>query len=107
MTAFIDWIATTWAEFIAWCQLILERLLTFFTDSFLNIFELITDGVVYIFTLLEPPEFLTGGLGSLFSALPNDISYFLGQSGLAAGLAIYGAGITFRLLRKLFTLGQW
>jgi hypothetical protein len=107
MTDLINWLVQTWNGFIAWIQSILVALLTFIKDLFLNIFELLMDGVVYVFTLLTPPDFLTTGLDSAFTILPNDLLYFLSQSGLAAGLGIYGAGVSFRLLRKLFTLGQW
>ena len=103
----MDWIARTWQDFVNWLYDILLIVLTFFRDLFLNIFELVLDGVVYVFNSLQPPEFITDGLSSLFNALPNDILYFFSMSGLSAGLAIYGAGVTFRLLRKLFTLGQW
>ncbi|MCP4262934.1 MAG: hypothetical protein GY774_36300 [Planctomycetes bacterium] len=103
----MDWLADTWQAFIDWCYDILEIVFTFLKDLALNVFELIMDGVVYVYSLLQPPDFLTGGMQSLFSALHPDILYFLGQSGLSTGLAIYGAGVSFRLLRKLFTLGQW
>lgn len=107
MTDLINWLTATWNDFINWIGDLLALILQWFTDVFLTIFELVLDGVVYVFGLLEPPDFVVGGLGNLFSALPNDIAYFLGQSGIAAGLAVFGAGVAFRLLRKLFTLGQW
>jgi hypothetical protein len=107
MTDLINWFKGTWTGFIAWVQETLAALLVWFKDAFLTIFELMMNGVVYVFTLLTPPDFLTNGMSSVASSIPNDISYFLSQSGLAAGIAIYGAGISFRLLRKLFTLGQW
>jgi hypothetical protein len=107
MNDLIDFIKDTWNGFIDWVQYLLVSVLTFIKDMFLNIFELVLDGAVYMFTIIEPPEFLTNGLSNIANDLPSDITYFLSQSGLAAGLAIYGAGVSFRLLRKLFTLGQW
>lgn len=103
----MDWIADTWQGFVDFLQEILVMILTFIRDLALTIFELIMDGVVYMFNSITPPEFLTNDLSTLTNALPTDILYFLNMSGLSAGLAIYGAGVTFRLLRKLFTLGQW
>lgn len=107
MTAFVSWLKQTYDEIIKWFEETFVLILGFFKDLFLNVFELIMDGLVNVFLLLEPPQLLTNGLDSAFSGLSNDLLYFLSQSGLAAGLAIYGSGVSFRLLRKLFTLGQW
>ena len=107
MTAFVSWLKQTYDELIKWFEETFILILGFFKDLFLNVFELMLDGVVFVFLLLEPPELLTSGLDSAFNGLSNDLLYFLSQSGLAAGLAIYGSGVSFRLLRKLFTLGQW
>lgn len=107
MTGFIDWLSATFLEWARWVQGLIAELLGWFEDVFLTVFDYLIQGIVYVFALLEPPEFLTIGLGSLFNSFPDDLKYFLSQSGLAAGLAIYGAGVSFRLLRKLFTLGQW
>ena len=103
----MQWLADTWDGFIDWIYDILRIIFTFIRDLFLDIFELILDGVVYLFQSIEPPQFLTNGLGDLFNSLHPDILYFLSMSGLDSGLAIYGAGVSFRMLRKLFTLGQW
>jgi hypothetical protein len=107
MTDLINFIKQFFTDVVTFFQDVLTAILTWFQDVFLTIFELMMNGVVYIFALLEPPEFLSTGLDSAFTALPDDLTYFLSQSGLAAGLALYGAGVSFRLLRKLFTLGQW
>lgn len=107
MSAIKQWFIDLWNGFVDWIIEILILVLTFIKDVFLTLFELLLDGVVYMFELISPPDFLATGLGSLFSALPSSVSYMLMQSGLAEGLAIYGAGVTFNLLRKLFTLGQW
>jgi hypothetical protein len=103
----MQWFSDTWQGFIDWAHEILVIFFTFFRNIALDMFELLMDGIVYVFNLLQPPTFLTSGAQSFFDGLPSDILYFLSMSGLATGLAIYGAGISFRLLRKLFTLGQW
>ncbi|NRQ42610.1 hypothetical protein HRH59_08480 [Rheinheimera sp. YQF-2] len=107
MTAIKQWFKDLWNGFVEWLVEVVILILTFLKDIVLTLFELLLDGVAYMFELISPPEFLATGLGSLFSALPDSLSYFLMQSGLAEGLSIYGAGVTFRLLRKLFTIGQW
>lgn len=103
----IDWFKETWESFVNWLYEIVQVIFEFFQDVFLYVFERIMDGVVFIFNTITPPDFLSAGIGTLFNALHPDIVYFLSMSGLDSGLAIYGAGVSFRLLRKLFTLGQW
>tara|TARA_Y100001968_G_scaffold160758_1_gene147029 strand:- start:2593 stop:2907 length:315 start_codon:yes stop_codon:yes gene_type:complete len=103
----MDWIATTWQSFIDWLVEVFNALMDFIKDVFLDVFELLMSGVVYIFSLIQPPDFLSQGIGVLFNSLHPDILYFLSMSGLDSGLAVYGTGVVFRLTRKLFTLGQW
>lgn len=107
MNAIKQWFKDLWNGFVEWLVEVVILILTFIKDVVLTLFELLLDGVAFMFELIQPPDFLASGLGGLFSALPSSTSYMLMQSGLAEGLAIYGAGVTFRLLRKLFTLGQW
>lgn len=103
----MQWFSDTWNSFVDWLYSVFETLFDFIKDVFLIVFELVLDGVVFVFTAITPPDFLSVGIGSLFNALHPDIVYFLSMSGLDSGLAVYGAGVSFRLLRKLFTLGQW
>lgn len=107
MNSIKQWFKDLWDGFITWIIDVAILILTFIKDVFLTLFELLLDGFAFMFELIQPPDFLAAGLGGLFAALPSSTSYMLMQSGLAEGLAIYGAGVTFRLLRKLFTLGQW
>jgi hypothetical protein len=107
MNAIKQWFKDLWNGFVEWLIEVVILILTFIKDIALTLFELLLDGVAFVFELIQPPDFLATGMGSLFAALPDSTSYMLMQSGLAEGLAIYGAGVTFRLLRKLFTLGQW
>lgn len=107
MNSIKQWFKDLWDGFVEWLVEVVILILTFIKDVALTLFELFLDGVIHMFELIQPPDFLAAGLNGLFSAIPSSTSYMLMQSGLAEGLAIYGAGVTFRLLRKLFTLGQW
>lgn len=79
-----------WAiEFVAWIA-----------DSVLSV-------VASAVEAIDTPEFLDNGLASVIGALPNDVVYFLGQSGFGAAIALVGAGVAFRIVRKIVTLGQW
>lgn len=103
----MDFIKQTWESFTTWLGEVFKSLFDFIKDVFLIVFELVLDGVVFVFNAITPPDFLAVGLSGLFNVLHPDILYFLSVSGVDQGLAIYGTGVSFRLLRKLFTLGQW
>ncbi len=103
----IEFIKTTWEDFTTWLGEVFQSLFDFIKDVFLIVFELLLDGVVFVFNAITPPDFLATGMAGLFNVLHPDILYFLSMSGIDQGLAIFGAGVSFRLIRKLFTLGQW
>lgn len=74
----------------------------------LLIFEGITGGITYIINAIPVPSFLaSGGLRSVFSALPDSVTYFVWFFGIPEALLIVSAGVVFRLTRKALTLGQW
>lgn len=103
----MDWLTDVFQGFVDWLHDLFLMLLNFLKDLFLFVFEMLMDGIVYMFTKFQPPVFLTNGVGTLFEAVPSDILYFLNMSAFSTGLAIFGAGVSFRMLRKLVTLGQW
>lgn len=69
--------------------------------------EVVLDLFLLIISYLQAPAFLAEGLQSYLGALDPAVIYFLSQSGLTTGLNLIGAGVVFRLTRKLLTLGQW
>lgn len=75
-------------------------ILIFFIEAFLNLFALIIEQI-------PVPDFAQGGMQSLFSGIDSSILYLLVMSGFFQGMAIYGLGVSFRLLRKIVTLFQW
>lgn len=72
---------------------------------------LVVDTVLGLFAALVEaipvPGFLQSGLGGMFAQIDPGVLYFVGVLKVPEGLALIAAGVTFRLLRKLFTLGQW
>ncbi|WP_430455632.1 DUF2523 family protein [Rheinheimera sp.] len=102
-----QWFVNLWNDYLDWCLEVLKEALLLIKDMSLDLFELMVTGVVFAIGLITPPEFLANGVNTLVSAIPSSVIYFLGQSGLSEGLAIYGSGIMFRLARKIYTLGQW
>lgn len=103
----MEWIVNNMQGWVSWVHQQLILLMNFIENLFLDMFELLMEGVVFIFIQIEPPQFISEGMGAVFLHLPPDILYFFHMSGLSSGLAIYGTGFSFYLLRKLATLGQW
>lgn len=107
----MDWIVTLlqdyWNQTQTFLIIILNNTFNFFKDLFLDIFLGILDAVSSVFTAIPAPSFLNTGLSSLFSSLDPGVVYFLSQAGLFQGLTIFGSGVAFRIMRKVFTLGQW
>lgn len=93
-------------------------LLTLVREAFTALFSLIQDVFVWCCELLlnailaglqqiGVPSFMAGGLSSVFSGLSGGVIWFCTQAGVPQALVIIGAGYGFRILRKIFTLGQW
>lgn len=77
----------------------------FFLDLFATILGLVLDLIVFILGLIPIPSFMEGFTPSDY--IPDSIGYFLDMSNFPEAMAIIGAGILFRLTRKLLTLGAW
>lgn len=102
----------------------LAAITTWFLDlvkkGFLAFVDLVKDAVVWaldgvlgavgdLIASIPAPAFLASGLnvGSLVSGLPPFALYVSGQTRIGEAMAIIAAAVAFRLMRKLFTLGQW
>ncbi|WP_052713084.1 hypothetical protein [Pseudoalteromonas rubra] len=107
MSDFITWLRDTWQAIIDWCYDIILFVVNAFMWVALQIFSLFLEGIRHVFSLIDPPEFISAGISAFTSSIPADVSYLLGATGFDNALAIIGLGYTFRLTRKLFTLGQW
>lgn len=91
-----------------WFKGLFLDFMEFFLDLPLKILKGALDGVIYVLSAIPVPDFITSySLGSLFSALPDSIQFFVGAFNLHAVFLIISAGVVFRLTRKALTLGQW
>jgi len=101
-----------------WVGDVLDWLLDVISQIFIGLAEMVQDlGVMLLEVVLDLalvvigfltlPTFLAGGLGSYLNAIDPAVLYFLSKSGISAGFELLGAGLMFRLTRKLLTLGQW
>lgn len=98
---------------------ILTWLLALVTDVFNTVTGWLHDFLIWtldttlqaiatIISAIPIPSFMSsGGLSSLYGGLDPGLQYLLNVTGFAQALAILGAGVTFRLLRKFATLFQW
>jgi hypothetical protein len=104
-TALFKWIA----RIFEWFGGLFKDFMEFFLDLPLRILGWFLDGAIYLLSQIPVPGFLQGGsiLQVVFNALHNDVQYLVSFFGIPAGLAIFGAGVVFRLTRKAATLGQW
>jgi len=57
---------------------------------------------------LGTPSFMQSySFGGLLSGFPPFAQFIIYQCNIGPALAVIGAGVSFNLLRKVFTLGQW
>lgn len=100
MSALVAWLSEffigLWGDFVEFLTYVPLVILAGFLGAIAALFEAI-----------PVPAFLAGGLGPLMAGVDPGILYFLDRSGIAPALSLLGAGLSFRLLRKIFTLGQW
>ncbi|WP_052437142.1 DUF2523 family protein [Pseudomonas aeruginosa] len=115
MQAIIETVASWFKALLAWFGRIFEWFLGMFKDFMefiadlpVLIFKGVMEGALYLINALPVPQFLVQyKLQTLFSGLPESVLWFVQFFGIPQGLAILGAGVAFRLLRKALTLGQW
>jgi hypothetical protein len=80
----------------------------FVTDIFVSIADAVFVAIAAGINSIPAPGFLTDySLGSLLARLPDYVLYFVGALNIGQCFAVVGAGFAFRMLRKIFTLGQW
>ena len=102
-----DWVASAYDDLITWMLEIFNAVIDFFVELPIKILDGVLDAIASIFNAIPVPDFLSNGLGVMINGIDPAVIYFLSKSGFVEALAILGVGISFRLTRKLFTLGQW
>lgn len=92
----IDWLGALFQDFIEFVY----DLPVFLIE---NVVGLIVDLIVEI----PVPEFLENGLSDYVSDFPDLVLWAMDITSVDDALLVVASGVSFRLLRKLFTLGQW
>jgi hypothetical protein len=107
----LDWLSTKLDNILAWCKAlyvaVFGALGDMLVDLAIKVLDLFLVAVAGLVAAIPVPGFLTSGLQSLVSGLPDVVLWAMGALGLPQCLALLGSGVVFRLTRKLFTLGQW
>jgi len=97
---------TTW--FLNLVKAIFQALLDLVHDAILWVFEGILNAIAAVLALLPVPEFLQQySFSSLMADMHPMILFAANQMRVVEAFTIIGISVGFRLLRKLFTLGQW
>ena len=102
-----DWFNDTYNDFINWIKNFFTSITDFLLDLPIKILDLFLDAISSLINSIPVPDFLSNGLNGLFTSIDPSVLYFLDKSSLPEAFLILSAGLTFRLTRKLFTLGQW
>lgn len=100
------------AKFTSWLfglfKAVLTALLDVLKDAFVAIAQVVLTAFSDVVSAIPAPSFLSQySLSSLISQLPSDVLFFAGQLKLGQAFVILAAGFTFRMARKILTLGQW
>lgn len=100
MTEFANWLLGLVKDFFT-------AIWDFVSDAFINVLELLLQGMLTLITAIPAPTFMTGGLGTAMNQISPDVWFFASHFRLGECLAIFGAAVLFRLTRKVLTLFQW
>lgn len=98
-------------KFTNWLLELVEKIFStlwdFVIDAAVAVFEGIVAGFVALISTIPVPQWMQGGLASIWSGMDSGILFFLSQMGVPQALTIVGGGYLFRLGRKIATLFQW
>lgn len=86
----------------------INDIIEFFSDLMLDFIETCLDLVVYLFQQIPTPSFIEDyQLRDFVEQLPDEVLWFVGILRLDEALGFLTAALTFRLIRKIVTLGIW
>lgn len=104
----LGWLAQLTNWLVEQIQLLWADFVEFMNDFFVGMVEGVLSMFLLAINALPVPDFLTTySLNTLFSQAGSTIMWLVGTFRIGECLGVIAAGWAFRLLRKLFTLGQW
>lgn len=85
-----------------------DAFIAFMGDLVLTCVEAVCNFFATVIEAIPVPEWVTSySLNGMLSQAGQEIAWLVGTFKIGECLSIIGLGYAFRLLRKLFTLGQW
>lgn len=103
------WLAAITDWLVKLVKSVFLAVVDFIGDMLVKVLDLVFGAVGGLIAAIPVPSFLTSGLngGGLLTGLPPYALYVIGNLRIGEAFAIIGAGVSFYLVRKLVTLGQW
>ena len=85
-----------------------DAVVKFFQDLVIYAIEKMLDLVAMAFEQLPVPEFMQDySIGMLLGNAGSTVGWFVQTFKIGECLAVISLGITFRIMRKILTLGKW
>lgn len=107
----MDWLFGWLEDFVRWVWYALIEvfvaLWNLFYELAVEVFGGILDAVAAAVGAIPVPGFLDTGMGGLFSGLDGAVLWGVTVLGVPEGLAMLGAAVGVRLVRKFVTVFQW
>jgi hypothetical protein len=105
--AMIEILSDMYLSYIGFLGALIIDIKEIFQDMFVWAIDLFLTSLALNISNTPVPEFLSNGIGYYFQSLDSSILYFLDMSGIIPAFSLLGAGATFRLTRKILTMGIW
>lgn len=104
----MEWLTSITTWLLAILVNVWNSTIAFVSDFWVDIADSILSSIASVVVAIPTPSFLNDySLSSIFSTIPSDILYFVSFLNLPEAFSLVGAGLSFRLLRKVVTLFQW
>lgn len=103
----LDWLSKKIDAILLWIVNFFLACIEFLKGVILDVFEKFLEGIRVVLSSIPIPDFLSHSMQQSFDGMGPLLLFLIGHSGVVPALSIIGAAYVFRLLRKIFTLGQW
>lgn len=104
----MGWLTDLTEWFRQQLQTLWDAIEEFFGDLVVKVIEAVCDFFATVVEAIPVPDWVTTySLDTLLGAAGPTIGWLVATFKIGEGLGVLALGIAFRLLRKLFTLGQW
>ncbi|WP_255992070.1 hypothetical protein [Chitinolyticbacter albus] len=107
----MEWLSEKISKALLWLLSLVKAVFATIFDILSDVFYWLVDKlfnlIVELWKLIPPIDFNGYSLQALMALLPDWLAYLFYITGFHIALAIIGGGVVFRLVRKLFTVGQW